>query len=507
LSGQTTGTVTINPTTDATVEADETVIITIDAGTGYTVGTPSSATGTITNDETPAATIAVSPTSVLEDGATNLVYTVTLDKAPASDITINLTTTGTATTLTDYTGAAASVTILSGQTTGTVTINPTTDATVEADETVIITIDAGTGYTVGTPSSATGTILGGVFDPPMGIKTYNDDGLPEMEFRMVWINSSNTASVNTQVIDNIPDGTTYVSGSLTCVTRGSSATASAATSPLNTIISNSSCAFDGSNNRIQWQGSIGPDSGNLTEQTAANEVVITFRVRVQDAVDQIFNSGSARVDSDNDNDFLDEVPASQSTSNQVSWTRSLSQVDELPSTGFAPGSISELPNQPENKLYSATDMWIEIPRLGVKLPIVGVPMVDKAWDVSWLSQQAGWLNGTAFPGWVGNSVLTSHVTLPNGTPGPFTSLGKLKWGDKVILHSYGSVYTFEVRENRIVAPNDRSVLKHEEESWITLLTCKTYNEKTGVYSGRISVRAVLLKVELEKSPASSNSRH
>jgi sortase (surface protein transpeptidase) len=47
------------------------------------------------------------------------------------------------------------------------------------------------------------------------------------------------------------------------------------------------------------------------------------------------------------------------------------------------------------------------------------------------------------------------------------------------------------------------VLKHEEESWVTLLTCKTYNEKTGEYSSRVAVRAVLLKVELEKSSAVS----
>jgi len=158
LANQTTGTVTINPTTDAIVEPDETVILTIDPGTGYTVGTPSVATGTITNDDIPVATIAVAPASVTEDGAANLVYTVTLDKAPLVDTVINLTTTGTATSLTDYTGTVATVTILANQTTGTVTINPTTDAIVEPDETVILTIDPGTGYTVGTPSVATGTI-------------------------------------------------------------------------------------------------------------------------------------------------------------------------------------------------------------------------------------------------------------------------------------------------------------------------------------------------------------
>jgi hypothetical protein len=50
-NGSTTATVTVNPTTDATFEADETVILTVAVGTGYAAVSPSSATGTITNDD------------------------------------------------------------------------------------------------------------------------------------------------------------------------------------------------------------------------------------------------------------------------------------------------------------------------------------------------------------------------------------------------------------------------------------------------------------------------
>jgi LPXTG-site transpeptidase (sortase) family protein len=171
----------------------------------------------------------------------------------------------------------------------------------------------------------------------------------------------------------------------------------------------------------------------------------------------------------------------------------------LPATGFAPNVITTLPHQPVDKLYSAQDVWINIPGANVaNIPIVGVPLVNDDWDVTWLWQQAGWLNETAFPGWQGNSVLTGHITLPNGMPGPFDGIGKLKWGDKIIVHAYGSVYTYEVHENRTIAPDNTSVLQHEEEAWLTLLTCKTYNENTNTYSDRIAVRAVLLKVENEK---------
>lgn len=157
--GATTATITINPTVDGTVETDETVILTVAAGTGYTVGAPASATGTILNDDVPSATISVSPSAVAEDSAPNLVYTVTLNQASFSALSINYTVGGTATNGTDYATIASPLVIPAGNTIGTVTVNPTADATIEADETVTLTLGAGAGYTVGVPNSATGTIL------------------------------------------------------------------------------------------------------------------------------------------------------------------------------------------------------------------------------------------------------------------------------------------------------------------------------------------------------------
>jgi len=166
LAGQLTGTttVTINPTADTIDELDETVIATITSGTGYTISsTQASATGAIVDDDIPVASVSVSPASVNEDGETNLVYTVTLDRAPVVDTVVNLNWTGTATPGTDFTGTRpATITVLAGQTSGstTVTIDPTADTIDELDETVIATITSGSGYTISsTQASATGTIL------------------------------------------------------------------------------------------------------------------------------------------------------------------------------------------------------------------------------------------------------------------------------------------------------------------------------------------------------------
>ena len=130
-------------------------------GSGYTVGTTTAVTGTITNDDLPSISLAVSPTSVAEDGATNLVYTFTRTGPTASALTINYGIGGTADS-SDYTGAtpgsSKTITFAAGSSIATLTIDPTADSVVESDETVALTLATGTGYTVGTTPAVTGTI-------------------------------------------------------------------------------------------------------------------------------------------------------------------------------------------------------------------------------------------------------------------------------------------------------------------------------------------------------------
>jgi LPXTG-site transpeptidase (sortase) family protein len=169
----------------------------------------------------------------------------------------------------------------------------------------------------------------------------------------------------------------------------------------------------------------------------------------------------------------------------------------IPVTGFAPNVTTHLDRQPAEKAYKATDLGLEIPSLGVQSSIVGVPAIldGSDWDLSWLGSSAGYLAGTAFPTWAGNSVLTGHAVLTDGTPGPFAAIGSLKWGDQVILQAYGQKFIYEVRANDIVKPTDLSVFRHEELPWVTLVTCHKYDAKTGTYLQRIAVRAVLVRVE------------
>ena len=179
--------------------------------------------------------------------------------------------------------------------------------------------------------------------------------------------------------------------------------------------------------------------------------------------------------------------------------------EKLPDTGFVPGSSVSLPNASDASAYKQTGVWLEIPRLGVNTPIVGVPLSGDDWDVSWLGSSTGWLEGTAFPTWQGNSVVTGHVTLPSGTEGPFAELSTLGWGDRVIVHAYGNEFIYEVRQTRTVSPFNTTVLQHEDEAWLTLLTCKTYIKSADTYLSRVAVRAVLIDIREDEAPIPSGS--
>ncbi len=81
------------------------------------------------------------------------------------------------------------------------------------------------------------------------------------------------------------------------------------------------------------------------------------------------------------------------------------------------------------------------------------------------------------------NALTAHVYDANGQPGLFSNLSQLKWGDEVIVHAYGQAYIYEVRSiDNFVQPDDTStVYKYEDYPWLTLITCRGYDEDNDSY--------------------------
>ncbi|MGB8981701.1 MAG: sortase, partial [Anaerolineales bacterium] len=310
--------------------------------------------------------------------------------------------------------------------------------------------------------------------------------------------ASETNAFDVVVLDDLPAELQYVSGSLECISGAQPADVACAEAGGTITAGWSNFVLGGGNGRVTFRVTVlSLPAGGIVNTANVAWTSLPGDVSVPQ------NPNVFSTERDYDPGDLIDVYGSSSTltlgatstggggGNRPSGTRL------LPATGFAPHKVTDLSNVPPEVYTAANGVTVEIPALGVNLPVVGVPLKDGTWNVSWLGSQAGWLEGSAFPSWNGNSVLTGHVYLSNGLPGPFVNLNKLKFGDKIIVHAYGQKYTFEVRTNAIVEPNDQSGLKHEEKPWLTLITCKEYEEKTNTYRKRVVVRAVLVSVAWE----------
>ena len=163
-AGSSTATVIVDPTADTTVESNETVALTLATGTGYTVGTPNTVTGTITNDDVtlPSITLSLNYSGISESSPSNFVYTFTRTGVTTNALTVNYNIAGTA-SATDYTGATPgngkTITFNPGSTTTSITIDPTADTVVEPNETISLQLAAGTGYSIGTTAAQIATII------------------------------------------------------------------------------------------------------------------------------------------------------------------------------------------------------------------------------------------------------------------------------------------------------------------------------------------------------------
>jgi LPXTG-site transpeptidase (sortase) family protein len=353
-----------------------------------------------------------------------------------------------------------------------------------------------------------------LFDPPFGLKVFDDSGLPMLRWIMTWINDSNVAAVNARVADPIPAGVIYSpagasSGYPVPVGAPPGSTNVGVTcepDPVSIATITTQSYYEGHNppatplGQIIWAGTLGPDLNAVDADTADNELVIRYNVVVDTGTTSVLNVATIDSDLNGNGNTIDPGEQIVATAS-AQWNLNIGSSARLPDTGFAPGRISLLPIQPDLLAYGATDLTLEIPTQNRAMSIVGVPYTVRGWDVTWLGNQAGYLDGTAFPTWAGNSVITGHVYMQNGLPGPFVNLAKLKYGDRIIIRFAGQRYIYEVRTNRVVSPKDKSVFKHEDYSWLTLVTCRDYNETTDSYDRRLAVRAVLIIVEPDSGSA------
>ena len=153
----------------------------------------------------------------------------------------------------------------------------------------------------------------------------------------------------------------------------------------------------------------------------------------------------------------------------------------IPVTGFKAGVVTDMKNVPHEPIWQQAISPLKFRLWEFKNSRSWV--CREGWDVErLLARRPGRVaEGSAFPSWNGNSVLTAHVYRFNGQPVPLINLINIKYGDRVIVHAFGQKYTFVVQTSMSVVPTDRSVMKHEEKPWLTLVTCRDYDEKTDTY--------------------------
>jgi LPXTG-site transpeptidase (sortase) family protein len=138
---------------------------------------------------------------------------------------------------------------------------------------------------------------------------------------------------------------------------------------------------------------------------------------------------------------------------------------------------------------------VVIPTLKINTSLVSMPYSEVSWDLSTLGQNIALLadipNQTSFT----NIVLAGHVTVRDGSNGPFRNLWRLNPGDQILLEDKYNIYTYTVREQIVVYPEDASVLADSPNPQLTLITCTTWNEETLSYLRRRVIIADLERVD------------
>ena len=200
-AGSTTGNILIDILGDTTAELSESFDVNLLPSENASLGTPTTATGTILDDD---ALISITgPTAAVTEGAgAKLEFVVSLLHASSETITVNYSAGGgTASSGNDYTATSGTLIFAPNETSKTISIPITDDSLDEADETFNVTLSNSTGGSINAEhATASGTILDN--DPTPTVKIGTPDPLVE--------GNSGTKTLVFPVTLSAPSGQTVV---------------------------------------------------------------------------------------------------------------------------------------------------------------------------------------------------------------------------------------------------------------------------------------------------------
>ncbi len=155
--GQTSQTIQIPVIGDTMVEADEAFRVTLTSPLNASLGSQSSATVTLTNDDVVLPALSISGTRIQEgnSGSSSATVTVSLSAKASQPVSVNYTTVnGTAQAGSDYLATSGTLSFAPGETSKTLSIPVKGDTTVESDENFQVQLSAATNAVLNSAASA-----------------------------------------------------------------------------------------------------------------------------------------------------------------------------------------------------------------------------------------------------------------------------------------------------------------------------------------------------------------
>jgi LPXTG-site transpeptidase (sortase) family protein len=202
-------------------------------------------------------------------------------------------------------------------------------------------------------------------------------------------------------------------------------------------------------------------------------LVIGFFALNYSAYYQIAKSKIAQLKGEEVSSPLDEMVQSDATGN-VSGKLETSSNPEV--------QKRQIPDL--NLEIAPSDNRIIIPRIDQNIPIVRISsesLIRRDWNALEKEMQSALKDGvvhypgTSLPGQSGNIVITGHSSYFPWDSGRFKDvfalLHEVVEGDRIVVYYEQDKYIYEVKDIKIVLPEDIEVLKQTPEDMLTLITC------------------------------------
>jgi LPXTG-site transpeptidase (sortase) family protein len=169
-------------------------------------------------------------------------------------------------------------------------------------------------------------------------------------------------------------------------------------------------------------------------------------------------------------------------------------LETLPSYPIPTPVLSVTPAPGEKSVDTSPVVYIEIPYLGMSAEVKYVPYDGLSWLISGLQNEIAWLGNTSWPGLGSNTVLAGHVTLRDGTKGPFAELASVPTGANIYVRTEQNTYTYQVRESELIDDGDMTITAPSAPSQLTLITCEDWDTQLKMYMKRRIVLADMVRV-------------